>query len=134
MIKNILRKILVVLIIISPVLVNADCKKQAKCGCNGDVIQTLNKQQANVIFTEDRSTVYFYLVSDPTQSIYYFCNASEMANKLDDVKSGDVMLVTGEAYWECSFLYQSSNYSYYNTVQKVFQVQVKDVYVDLYGK
>lgn len=127
------RKILVALIIIFPVFANTDCKKQPKCGCDGDVILTLTRQQVNVYFNETGTNIWFNPVADP-YSTFYFCNPGEMFHKFADVKSGDMMLVSGHAYWECNFLYQSSNYSYYTSLYKVYQIQVTDVVSDLYGK
>lgn len=130
---KILRKILVLLVFILPVFASTDCKKQAKCGCNGDVLFTLTKEQVKVIFNDTGTSIYCTPLSNP-YSTYMFCNPGEMFPKLADVKSGDIMLITGDAYWECNFLYQSSNYSYYSSVYKVYQIQVQDVVTDLYGK
>jgi hypothetical protein len=131
--SGILRKLAVLLIIVLPVFTVADCKKQAKCGCDGDVLFSLNRTQAHVYFNETGSNIYFTTIDDP-YSQYFFCNPGEMFPKLANSQSGDILLVSGNAYWECNFLYQSSNYSYYSSPYKVYQVQVTDVVVDLYGK
>jgi hypothetical protein len=128
-----LRKTLILLIFIFPVFVSTDCKKQAKCGCNGDVVDVLTKEQAKVIFNDNGTSIYCTPLSNP-YATYMFCNPGEMFPKLADVKSGDILLVSGNAYWECNFLYQQSNYSYYSSAYKVFQIQVTDVVADLYGK
>lgn len=130
---KVLRKLLVALIMIAPVLTVTDCRKQPDCGCDGDALFTLNREQANVYFNETGSNIYFTLVGNP-YATYYFCNPGEMFPKLADAKSGDILLVSGQAFWECNFLYQSSNYSYYSSMYKVYQVQVTDVLSDLYGK
>jgi len=130
---RLIRKLLVILIMLAPVLTITDCRKQPDCGCDGDAVQTLNREQANVYFNETGTAIYFYLVGNP-YSTYTFCNPGEMFSKLSDAKSGDILLVSGEAYWDCTFLYQSSNYSYYSSLYKSYQVQVKDVVNDLYGK
>jgi hypothetical protein len=131
--SGILRKLSVLLIIILPVFAVADCKKQAKCGCDGDVLFSLDRSQARVYYNENGSTITFSPLDDP-YSTYYFCNPGEMFPKLADSKPGDILLISGDAYWECNFMYQSSNYSYYSTLSKVYQVHVTDVVVDLYGK
>lgn len=128
---NIIRKILVALIVIIPVFSTTDCKKQAKCGCDGDVLFTLTNEQATVYYNETGTSITFQRLSNPYET-YNFCNPGEMFPKFKDYKSGDVLLVSGHAYWECNFLYQSSNYSY--GLSKVYMVQVTDVTVDLYGK
>jgi hypothetical protein len=129
---QIIRKILVVFIILAPVFSYSGCKKQAKCGCDGDVLFTLDLEQASVYYNESGTSITFTTLSDP-YSTYNFCNPGEMFPKLKDYKSGDVLLVSGHAYRECNYLYQSSNYSY-QTYYKVYMIQVTDVTVDLYGK
>jgi hypothetical protein len=129
---QIIRKILVVFIILAPAFSYSGCKKQAKCGCDGDVLFTLDLAQATVFFNETGSNITFTLLSDP-YSTYNFCNPGEMFPKLKDYKSGDVLQVSGSAFWECNYLYQSSNYSY-QTYYKIYMIQVTDVTVDLYGK
>ncbi len=129
----ILRKILVALIMIAPVFTVTDCRKQEKCGCDGDALFTLNNVQANVYFDEDGSNIQFTTLSN-RYDVYYFCNSTEMFPKLADAKTGDVLLISGQAYWDCMFMQQSSNYSYYNSMSKRYQVVVTDVVLDLYGK
>ena len=130
---RLIRKLLVVLIMLAPAFTITDCRKQEKCGCDGDALFTLNREQANVYFNDTGSNIYFTLAGNP-YSTYYFCNPGEMFHKLADSKSGDLLLVSGQAFWECNFLYQSSNYSYYSSLYKVYQVVVTDVVSDLYGK
>lgn len=132
MLGKIIRKVLVVLIIIAPVVSYSGCKKQDKCGCGNDVVRTLEDAPANVFFNESGTNISFTLASDPYSS-FNFCNPSEMFPKLQDYKSGDRLLISGQCFWECNYVYQSSNYSY-GSMYKVFMVQVTDVYLDLYGK
>jgi hypothetical protein len=129
---QIIRKILVAFIILAPAISYSGCKKQAKCGCDGDVLFTLDLVESTVYYNESGTSITFTTLSDP-YSTYNFCNPGEMFPKLKDYKSGDVLLVSGHAYWECNYLYQSSNYSY-QTYYKVYMIQVTDVTVDLYGK
>ena len=130
MIVKILRRILVIIIITLPVFTDLGCKKQAKCGCGKDVLFELDAEPAKVYFTESNAT--FSPASNP-YSTYYFCNPGEMYPKLSEYKTGDLLLVSGHVYWECNYLYQSSNYSY-QTYYKVYMIQVTEVIMDLYGK
>jgi len=132
MMGRLLRKFLVVVIILAPVVSYQGCKKQAKCGCDGDVLYTLNQAQATVYWNETGSTISFS-TSDNPYATYNFCNPAEMFPRLAESKSGDVLMVTGNVYWECSYLYQQSNYSY-QSYYKVYMIKVTDVYSDLYGK
>lgn len=129
---KIIRKILVVLIIIIPLFVGTDCKKQAKCGCDGDILFTLTQVQATIYFNSTGTTVTCSLLSSPYDQ-YYFCNPGEMFPKLSESKSGDVLIISGHAYWECNYLQQSSNSSQ-RSFYKVYNLQVTDLHADLYGK
>ena len=127
---RILRRILVIVIVILPVFADMGCRKQEKCGCDGDMLYELDREQAKVYFTE--SSASFSPASNPYYT-YYFCNPGEMFPKLKEYASGDLLIVSGKVFWECNFIYQSSNYSY-QTYYKVYMIQVSDVTIDLYGK
>ncbi len=129
---NIIRKLFVAAVIIAPLFFQAECKKQPRCGCSGDVLFTLTDSQAKVVFNDTGTNIYFSLDSDP-YSTYYFCNPSQMFPKFTDWKSGDELLVSGSAYWECNYVYQSSNYSY-QSVYKVYNIMVTNVRTNLFGK
>lgn len=129
---NIIRKILVFAVILAPIVINSDCQKQAKCGCEGDVLFSLEKEAATVYYNETGTNITFTRLNDP-YSTFNFCNPGEMFPKFTDYKSGDVLLVSGSCFWECNYLYQSSNYSY-TSYYKVYMINVTDVTVDLYGK
>lgn len=129
---TILRKLLVALIIIGPVFSYSGCKKQAKCGCDGDILFTLTNEPATVYYTADGASITFSPIANPYEQ-YQFCNPKEMFPKFTDYKSGDVLLVSGNVFWECNYLYQSSNYSY-GSPYKVYVIQATDVTVNLYGK
>jgi hypothetical protein len=130
--SHIIRKVLIAAIILAPVFTYSDCKKQAKCGCSGDVLFSLDKTPATVYYNATGTNITFNTLNDP-YSTYNFCNPGEMFSKFTDYKSGDVLQVSGNVFWECNYLYQSSNYSY-GSYYKVYMIQVSDVMVDLYGK
>jgi hypothetical protein len=129
---HVLRKILIVLIIFTPVISYSGCRKQAKCGCDGDVLFSLTSEPAYVYNNESGSPNYFVTLADP-YSQYQFCNPSETLKMFSDYKSGDVLQVSGNALWECNYLSQSSN-STYQTGYKVYVIQVTAFSVNLYGK
>jgi hypothetical protein len=56
------------------------------------------------------------------------------SSKLKDYSTGDLLLVSGNVYWNCNYLYASSNYSYSYYYYKVYDILVTDVTTDLYGK
>jgi hypothetical protein len=128
---NTLRKFLVALIIIAPVFSYSGCKKQAKCGCGKDVLFDLTLSSSNIYYT-DGATISAMTVGD-LYSTYIFCNPSEMFPKLANSKSGDVLQVSGHVYWDCNYVYQTSNSSY-QSPYKTYDVEVTDLTSDLYGK
>lgn len=131
MMGNIIRKVLVGLIIIAPVFSYSGCRKQAKCGCGKDVLFTITGSSA-YIYWDSGATISFQTVGDP-YSTYTLCNPSEMFPKLTDAKSGDILQVSGHVYWDCNYVYQSSNSSY-SSYYKVYNVQATDLSLNLYGK
>jgi hypothetical protein len=131
MVGNIIRKILVALIIVAPSLSYTGCKRQAKCGCGKDVIKTITGASAYVYWNTG-ATISFQLVGDAYSS-YTLCNPSEMFKQLTDAKSGDILQVSGHAYWDCNYVQQASN-SPYQTMGQVYQFQATDMSIDLYGK
>ena len=129
--RDMLRKLLVILFFVAPLVSYPGCKKQAKCGCGKDVLFTLTNERTNV-YWQSGSSISFRTLNDP-YSTYNFCNPNEMFPKLSEYKSGDELLVSGHAYWNCSYVSQSSNSSYGN-YYKIYDVEVTNVYMNLYGK
>lgn len=131
---KLIRKLLVISIVIIAAFSTADCKKQKKCGCNGDSIYVLNNAQARVYWNESKATVWFNLTDDPYGSTYYFCNPADVMANLADSKLGDILQVSGNVFWNCQYTYQASNYSYGSMYQQIYDVHVTNVFADLYGK
>ncbi len=129
---NTLRRILVALIIITPIFSYTDCKRQAKCGCGKDVVSTLSRASAYIYFTVGE-TIKAMVVDDPYGSTYTFCNPSEMFKNLVDAKSGDILLLSGHVYYDCNYVYQTSNSSY-QSMARGYDIEATELYIDLYGK
>ena len=130
---RIIRRVLVVMIIVAPILSYPGCKKQAKCGCDGDVLFSLTKEPATVYFNETGSSISFTRYGNYYDT-YIFCNPGEMfAKYFKDFESGDLLEVTGDVFWDCTYLYQSSNYSY-QSYYKTYNVQVTEVIKSPFGK
>ena len=70
--RDMLRKLLVILFFVSPLVSYPGCKKQAKCGCGKDVLFTLTNERTNV-YWDTGSTISFRTLNDP-YSTYNFCN------------------------------------------------------------
>jgi hypothetical protein len=129
---NIIRRIFVTFMIIAPIIMYSDCKKQARCGCGKDALLTLSDASCIITWTTDGATIYANVVGD-AYSTYIFCNPSEMFPNLADAKSGDILQLSGPVYWDCNYVYQSSNSSYMS-LYKTYDVQVTSLTQNLYGK
>lgn len=131
-----IRKVIVLLIIILPLLADLGCKKQAKCGCGKDVLYELEFEEATVYFNEELTNIQFSPTANP-YSTYYFCNPGEVRSQLSENKSGDILFVSGKVYWNCNYIYSQSNYSYsysYQSLYRVYDIEVSQVSTNLYGK
>jgi hypothetical protein len=126
------RKILVVLIMVLPLVSYSGCKKQPKCGCGKDVLYSLTEEPmeySSLIYNTGGTNAYF----QSGMSTYYFCNPSEMYPVYSTLKAGDQLLISGDVFWECNYLYSASNYSY-QMYYKIYQIHVTDLKAYLYGK
>jgi hypothetical protein len=130
--KYLIQKILVAIIILLPIVSWSGCKKQAKCGCGKDVVSTIDSMlldHSTIIYGSNGSTASFML----GYNTYYFCNPTEMYSKYTSMGNNDQMLLSGDLFWECSYLMNSSNSSYYQ-YYKVYNIQVTLMEPYLYGK
>lgn len=129
---HIVRKIFVVLIIILPFVSWSGCKKQAKCGCGKDVLFTRDSlliNRSSIIYSEGGATAYF----QDGYSTYYFCNPGEMYPVFNELSSENQLYLSGEVFWECNYLMNSSS-SYYYQYYKVYNIQVTAMVPNVYGK
>ena len=126
-----LRKLTVIILILLPLFAYQGCKKQPKCGCGKDVIFELDNAEVFVQFNEASNTALFYpLVS--SGSTYYFCNPGKWIDSLKTMNTQQYLLISGKVYYECNYLYNSSNYYY--QIPPVYQVDVTSIAEDNYGK
>lgn len=133
----IIRKIFVALIIILPVFPWSGCKKQVKCGCNGDVIRSLKNElmdRSQIVYSTDGNSASFSITSGYGYDTYIFCNPGEMYPIYKDLEGQDQILLSGDLYWECQYMMSSSNYSYYSYYYKVYNINVTEMKSYLYGK
>jgi len=134
---HIIRKILVILTFLLPVISWSGCKKQVKCGCDGDVLRSLDNElidRSSIRYTQDGASAYFTVTSGYGYDTYYFCNPGEMYEAFKDLEGEDQIIISGDLYWECTYLMNSSNSSYYSYYYKVYNIQVTELKSYLYGK
>lgn len=129
----IFRKILIALIILIPVVSYSGCKKQARCGCKGDQLISITEElfDYNAIHYIDSSSAYF---QKGIYDTYYFCNPSEMYSVYKDLSGQDQVLLSGEVFWNCSYMMNSSGSSYYYQYYKIYDIHITGLKSYLYGK
>jgi hypothetical protein len=131
-IKRILANGAMALLLIAGVISSAGCKKQPKCGCDGDALDTLEQAHVYISYNAETKSAQFRPLWS-SYDIYYFCNPSEFMDELVTFEQGAEILVTGEYFYECNYLMNAGNggsYSYY----KIYQIHVTDVAPYDYGK
>ncbi len=133
----IFRKIVVVMIIILPVFSWSGCKKQPKCGCDGDVIRTFRNElmdRSRIIYSQDGSSAYFTIANGYYYDTYHFCNPGEMFPAYKELAGEDQIILSGDLFWECTYMMNSGNQSYYSYYYKVYNINVTELKSYLYGK
>lgn len=130
--KKIVAGITTVVLIIAALLSASGCKKQPKCGCNGDSLDTLNLTHVYITYDADNKTAQFSPIWN-SYEIYYFCNPSEWMSTLTKFNQGEEILISGPYFYECNYLMNSSN-SYYYNLWRIYQINVTDVRAYEYGK
>ena len=129
----IIRKIVVVLIMVIPLISWSGCKKQARCGCGKDVLFSLNDElmdHSSITFGSNGASASFSI----GYSTYIFCNPLEMYAIYTDMNSSDRLRLSGDAFWECSYMMQSGGGSSYSYYYKVYNIQVTKMEPEVYGK
>jgi hypothetical protein len=130
--NRILANIAIAFVLSAGLIFAAGCKKQPKCGCDGDALDTLDQTHIYITYDADLKTARFTPIWD-SYSVYYFCNPSEWMSELTKFNQGEEILVSGPYFYECNYLMSSSN-SYYYNYMRIYQIQVTAVAAYEYGK
>ena len=124
---------LVILFSLSVILLAGfGCKKQPKCGCDGDRLDSLNKAHVYIQYNAENKTAQFTPLAD-SYSIFYFCNPSDFMGELTKYAQGEEILISGDYFYECNYVLNSGNSSYYSP-WRIYQIEVTAVEPDIYGK
>ncbi len=126
--KNVYKSIFILFILASTLL--GSCKKQIRCGCDGDMINSFVEMPVYIQYSAENNSAEFTFDGNPTAR-YYFCNPTEMMSELTKYESGTKVLVDCEIYYECNYMMQASN-SYYSYYQ-AYMVKVDKIQSSLYG-
>jgi hypothetical protein len=128
----IIGKILVAIIILTPVFFLDSCDKQEKCGCDGDILFSITNQlfdYSEIYVSANGGTMQFTEGYDT----YSFCNPTSMYTIYQGLDADEQILLSGDVYWDCSYVSsagQSSYYYYY----KYYNINVTQFKSYLYGK
>jgi hypothetical protein len=126
-----IRKLLLVLIILTPLVTDLGCKKQPKCGCGKDVLREIVDGLALVYYSPTAMSAQFVSVNSSGSS-YLFCNPGEWIDTLRTGAQGKQWLISGQVFYECNYLMNSGNSGGY--MPPVYQVIVTNLKEDNYGK
>lgn len=130
--KRILANGAMALLLIAGVISSAGCKKQPKCGCDGDALDTLEQAHVYISYdAETKSAQFVPLWSNFDR--YYFCNPSEFMDELKTFEQNSEILVSGEYFYECNYLMNAGNGGY-SSMYRIYQIHVTDVAPYDYGK
>ena len=126
-----LYKAALITVILSTIFIGS-CKKQAKCGCDGDELgEGFIGVPVYITYNEEDNWAEFS-VEASMYSRYYFCNPTSMMPELTKYESGTRVLITCKLFWECNYMMQSSN-SYYGSLYKAYMVEVEKIESAIYG-
>lgn len=87
------------------------CKKQPKCGCDGDVRFTITYTKGSIYYNEE--TGYAEFQPSDIYSRFEICDAAEVMDMLTPFEQGETVLVSGDAFDDCYKIYNpyaSANY------------------------
>ena len=110
---------LVMVVVVALAITSGACNKQKKCGCDGEILFDLNEVKGN-IFYED--TKFSYFISKGVYSYFTICDPESVWDKVKKFKSGDEVVVTGEASDDC--MKQISAYAYANYVLHLKEIKL----------
>jgi hypothetical protein len=130
--SNILRKIVVALIIVLPAFSNHSCDKQEKCGCDGDILFSVDKKVMyynQLIVMSEGATIRF----QEGYNTFDFCNPVEMYPIYQGLDQDEQIQISGDVYWDCSYVSSASQSSYYY-YYKYYNIKVTELKSFLYGK
>lgn len=126
--KNLYKSIFILFILASTLL--GSCKKQIRCGCDGDMINSFVEMPVIIYYDAEAGSAQFTFEGNPLAK-YYFCNPTEMMPELSKYESGTKVLIDCQIFYECNYMMQASNS--YSSYYQAYMVQVDKIQSSLYG-
>jgi hypothetical protein len=130
MISYLIRKIILAAIILLPVISFNGCKKQAKCGCGKDILFTITDEimdYSSITYSSDGASASFAISNGVAYDYYHFCNPNEMYDTYLSLTGQNQIKISGDVFWDCTFMMNQSNSSYYYTYYKIYNIQVTEM-------
>ena len=91
--------------------------------------------EARVIWEEGGTSLSMVPIFNLSNDFFTFCNSDRwMPEVLEKYRPGDVLVVKGDVFWDCNFVMQSSQSGGMFMGYRAFQIYVRDLYMDMYGK
>lgn len=95
------------------------CKKQPKCGCDGDVRFSLTETRGTILYNVETSYAQFQ--PGDVFSTFEICDAGSVMDLLTPFEQGETVLVSGDAYDDC---YKMVNpYAYANYMLRLTEIK-----------
>lgn len=132
-----IRKLMIAVIILLPAVSFNGCKKQAKCGCEGDLLFTITDElmdYASITYSANGETASFAIYNGMAYDYFHFCNPNEMYQTFLKLKGQSQIKVSGNVFWDCTYMMNSGSSSYYYQYYKIYNVYITDLKSSLYGK
>ncbi len=136
MTSYLIRKIVISAIILLPVFSFQGCKKQVKCGCGKDILFSIDNQlmdYSTISYYPNGESASFAVYNGIYYDTYIFCNPQEMFSHYSDLEGEEQILISGDVFWDCTYMMNSSN-SYYYSYYKIYNIEITGMKSYLYGK
>jgi len=96
-------------IVAALILITVNCKKEPKCGCDGDVLSEITDGKGTVYFNIQNG--YAYIIENQLNTKYDICSVSDLMDDFEKLEDGDKVIFSGFVKDDC---YKRINpYAYY---------------------
>ncbi|MFH0843796.1 MAG: hypothetical protein V1903_14420 [Bacteroidota bacterium] len=134
--SRLIRKIIIALIFLLPAISFNSCKKQVRCGCDGDILSSITDyimDYSSITYSSNGGTASFAIFNGMSYDYYHFCNPNEMYERYLDLEGQSQIKISGDMFWDCTYMMNSSSTSYYS-YYKIYNIKVTELKSSLYGK
>ena len=87
----------------------------------------------SILYSANGESASFLIYNGIYYDTYIFCNPEEMFPTYTDLAGEKQVLISGDVFWDCTYMMSASN-SYYYSYYKVYNIQITKMKSYLYGK